>query len=492
MNSKKTDSTGENPHHSRRWKILAFLALAQLMVVLDATIVNIALPSAQSDLGFGDADRQWIITAYALAFGSLLLLGGRLADYFGRKRTLIAGLLGFAGASAVGGLAPGFEVLVGARALQGMFGALLAPSALSTLTNTFTIPSERAKAFGVYGALAGGGGAIGLLLGGVLTEYLDWRWTMFVNVAFAIPAAIGLITLLVNDSRQGEMRVDIPGAVAASSGLFAIVFGFSRAESDGWTAAVTLSSLAIGVGLLALFVLIERRSAMPLLPARVVADRNRAGSYLAVGVAGASMFGVFLFLTYYLQQTLGMSPVETGLAFLPMIAFLMVGSISSSTRLMPRFGPRPLVPTGMVLAAAGMVWLTGVEVDSSYAGAVLPGLALVGAGFGLVIAPSMASATLGVAASDSGVASAMVNTSQQVGGSVGTALLSTISASAVTAFASGKVPSPELAAQAAVHGYTTAFWVSAAMLMAGAVVTAVTLRSGAPQTDDGHGLAMAH
>lgn len=476
----------------RKNKILAFLALAQLMVVLDATIVNIALPSAQADLGFGDADRQWVITAYALSFGSLLLLGGRLADYFGRKRTLIAGLTGFAAASAIGGLAPSFEVLVGARVLQGMFGALLAPSALSTLTTTFTGKSERARAFGVYGAIAGAGGAVGLLLGGLLTEYLDWRWTMFVNVAFAIPAAIGLASLLVNESPATKPRMDFPGAISASVGLFAIVFGFSRAESDGWTSVVTMLSLAVGTVLLVLFVLVERRSAAPLLPLRVLADRNRAGSYLAVGVAGASMFGVFLFLTYYLQQTQGMSPVETGLAFLPMIAFLMAGSVISSTRLMPRFGPRPLVPTGMILAATGMVLMTGVGVDSTYAGSVLPGLCFVGLGFGLVIAPSMASATLGVAASDSGVASAMVNTSQQVGGSIGTALLSTISASAVTSFVSGKVPGPELAAQAAVHGYTTAFWVSAGLLAVGAVITAATLESGAPQTEEGHGLAMAH
>lgn len=488
----ETNPPGGNLHHGRRWKILAFLALAQLMVVLDATIVNIALPSAQTDLGFGDDDRQWIITAYALAFGSLLLLGGRLADYFGRKRTLIAGLVGFAGASALGGLAPSFEVLVGARALQGMFGALLAPAALSTLTTTFIDPGERAKAFGIYGALAGGGGAIGLLLGGLLTEFLDWRWTMFVNVAFAIPAAIGLTVLLVNESRRGEVKMDVPGAVTASTGLFAIVFGFSRAEAEGWTAGVTLASFAAGVLLLGAFILIERRTAAPLLPMRVLGDRNRAGSFVAVGVAGAAMFGVFLFLTYYLQQTLGMSPVETGFAFLPMIVFLVAGSVTSSTRLMPKVGPKPVVPTGMVLAAGGMVWLTGVTVDSTYVSAVLPGICLVGAGFGLIIAPSMASATLGVAASDSGVASAMVNTSQQVGGSVGTALLSTISASAVTAFASGKLPGPELAAEAAVHGYTTAFWVSAAMLAAGAVITAITLRSGTPQAADSHNLAVAH
>jgi len=476
----------------RRWMILAFLGLAQLMVVLDATIVNIALPSAQADLGFADDSRQWIITAYALAFGSLLLLGGRLSDYFGRKRVLIAGLLGFAGASALGGIAPGFEVLVGARSLQGAFGALLAPAALSTLTTTFTVPAERARAFGVYGAIAGGGGAVGLLLGGVLTEFLDWRWCMFVNVAFAVPAAFGLHGLLDRDRADRGVRMDIPGAVAATAGLFGIVFGFSRAEAEGWSAAVTIGSLAAGVILLAVFFLVERRSAAPLLPPRVLADRNRVGSYLAVGVVGASMFGVFLFLTYYLQQTLEFAPVETGLAFLPMIAFLMAGSVGSSTRLMPRFGPRPLVPTGMLLSAGGMLWLTGVGVDSTYAGAVLPGLCLVGAGFGLVIAPSMASATLGVAPRDAGVASATVNTCQQVGGSVGTALLSTISASAVTAFASDKVPSTELMARAAVHGYTTAFWWSAGILAVGALVTAITLRSGVAKAEGEEALALAH
>ncbi len=471
----------QTPNDSRRWKILAFLALAQLMVVLDVTIVNIALPSAQSDLGFGDGDRQWIITAYALAFGSLLLLGGRISDFFGRRRALLIGLTGFAGASAIGGLAPGFEVLVGARALQGAFGALLAPAALSTLTTTFTVPAERAKAFAVYGAVAGGGGAVGLLLGGVLTEFLDWRWCMFVNIAFALPAGIGLAKLLANRIDRKEVSLDIPGALTASLGLFGIVFGFSRAEAEGWGAAATLISLAAGVALLTAFVLVERRAKAPLLPPRVVSERNRAGSYLAVAVAGASMFGVFLFLTYYLQRTMGFSPIRTGLAFLPMIAFLMVGSISSSTRLMPRFGPRPLIPSGLTLAAAGVLFLTGVGVDSSYVADVLPGICLVGLGFGLTIAPAMSSATLGVDPADAGVASAMVNTCQQVGGSVGTALLSTISASAVSAFASGKVPGPDLAAQAAVHGYTTAFWWSAAILALGAVVTALTLKSGVPR-----------
>ncbi|MGA7396050.1 MAG: MFS transporter [Solirubrobacterales bacterium] len=486
------DST--DPHHRRRWLILAFIGLAQLMVVLDATIVNIALPSAQQDLGFSDDSRQWIITAYALSFGSLLLIGGRVSDYFGRKRTMIAGLLGFAGSSAIGGLAPSFEVLVGARALQGAFGALLAPAALSLLTTTFTVPAERAKAFGVYGAIAGGGGAVGLLLGGVLTEYLNWRWNMYVNVLFAIPTAIGVGILLVNHVPNVRVRMDIPGALAASAGLFGLVFGFSQAESSGWDATSTLVSLVLGVALLIAFVLIERRVSNPMLPLRVLADRNRGGSYIAVGVAGASMFGAFLFLTYYLQQTLGFSPVKTGLAFLPMIAGLMFSAMSASTKLLPRFGPRPLVPTGMVVAAAGMILLSGVEVDSTYVANVLPGLILLGLGFGLIIAPSMASATLGVTPADSGVASAMANTSQQVGGSIGTAFLSTISASAVASFASGKAPTADLVAQASVHGYTTAFWWSAAILLAGAVATALLLKSGAPQIEPQTeaSLAMAH
>ena len=489
-----TSPENDNPHHAKRWLILAVLGLAQLMVVLDATIVNIGLPSAQADLGFSDESRQWVITAYALAFGSLLLVGGRVSDYFGRKRTLIAGLLGFAGASALGGAAPSFEVLVGARALQGAFGALLAPAALSLLTTTFTDAGERARAFGVYGAIAGGGGAVGLLLGGILTEYLTWRWNMYVNLFFAIPAAIGAALLLVNQLTDRKVRMDIPGAITASTGLFALVFGFSRAETDGWTAAVTLVSLALGVILLGIFILLERRVANPMLPLRVVTDRTRGGSYLAVGIVGASMFGVFLFLTYYLQQTLGFSPVTTGVAFLPMIAGLMISAMSASTKLLPRFGPRPIVPTGMVIAMSGMIFLTGVEVDSSYAANVLPGLLLLGFGFGLIIAPSMASATLGVRTSDSGVASAMVNTSQQVGGSIGTALLSTISASAMTTFASGKVPSPDLVAQASVHGYTTAFWWSAVILGVGAVATAALLRSGAPEVDPeaDDSLVMAH
>jgi EmrB/QacA subfamily drug resistance transporter len=472
-----------NPHHARRWAILVLLGIAQLMVVLDATIVNIALPSAQKALHFSDDDRQWIVTAYALAFGSLLLFGGRVGDLFGRKLTFVAGLIGFAVASALGGFADSFGVLVVARALQGAFGALLAPAALSLLTTTFTDPSERGRAFGIYGAIAGGGGAVGLLLGGVLTEYLSWRWCLYVNLLFAIPAAIGAVALLVNQTHAAKAQVDIPGTLTASGGLFALVYGFSNAETHGWGAPTTIAFLVAGVALLAAFVGIQRRTEHPLLPLRVVADRNRGGSYLAVGIVGAGMFGVFLFLTYYLQQTLGFSPVKTGLAFLPMIGVLMVTATTATTRLLPRTGPRPLLTLGMLLAAVGMVLMAQLGVDSSYAAHVLPGLLVSGAGLGLVMAPAMSTATLGVEATDAGVASATVNTMQQIGGSMGTALLSTLAASAASGYAAGKAPTAALAAHAAVHGYVTAFWWSAGIFAVGAIVCGLLLRGGAAQVE---------
>ena len=434
MQSPPALAPARSAHHERRWAILGVIGLAQLMVVLDATIVNIALPSAQEALGFSDELRQWVITAYALAFGSLLLLGGKIGDLVGRKRVFIVGLLGFAAASALGGAAQSFEMLVASRALQGAFGALLAPSALSLLTTTFTDPRERAKAFGVFGAIAGAGGAVGLLLGGVLTEYLSWRWCLYVNLAFAGVAAAGAARLLADAPRVGPRPVlDLPGTFAASVGLFLLVFGFSRAESDGWEAGITIASLVVSAIALLAFVQIQRRSAHPLLPLSIVRDRARGGAFAAVSISGAGMFAMFLFLTYYLQQSLGMSPLETGLAFLPMIAGLVTAAMTATAKLLPKVGPRPLITAGMVLAAAGMLVLTGLTVDSTYAGGVLPALIPIGLGMGLVIAPSMQTATLGVDPRNAGVASATVNTSQQVGGSIGTALLSTLAASAVTA-----------------------------------------------------------
>ncbi len=484
--------TQTNPHHARRWAILALLGIAQLMVVLDATIVNIALPSAQQALEFSNDSRQWIITAYALAFGSLLLLGGRIGDLFGRKRVFIAGLLGFAIASALGGAAQSFGVLVGARALQGLFGALLAPAALSLLTTTFTEPRERAKAFGIFGAIAGGGSAIGLLLGGVLTEYLSWRWCLYVNLLFAVPAAIVAYRLLVNVVPATRPRLDVPGTITASTGLFALVYGFSHAETTSWGDGVTVALLAAAGVLLTAFVVLQRRVEHPLLPLRIVLDRGRGGAYLAMGIAGAGMFGVFLFLTFYLQQTLGFSPIQSGLAFLPMSVAIIATATTATTRLVPRIGPKPLVITGMTMAAVAMAFFAQLHVDSTYTAHILPGLIVLGVGLGLVFSPAFSGATVGVEPTDAGVASAMVNTSQQVGGSIGTALLSTLAGSAVTSFVAERGASPDVAAAAAVHGYTTAFYWSAAIFAAGALVSALVFRGGVPKVAPGLEPAMAH
>jgi EmrB/QacA subfamily drug resistance transporter len=472
----------------RRWLILALIGIAQLMVVLDATVVNIALPSAQEALGFSDESRQWVVTAYALSFGSLLLVGGRLGDLFGRRRVFITGLAGFAGASALGGFAPGFGVLVGARALQGAFAALLAPATLSLLTTTFTIPEERNRAFSVFGVIGASGAAVGLILGGALTEYLDWRWTMFVNLLLAIPTAAAAVRLLPRDvAAATRPRIDLAGTLTASGGLFALVYGFANAETGGWGAPLTLAALAAATALLGAFVAIERRVEQPLLPLRVIADRSRGGGFLALAIVGAGMFGVFLFLTYYMQQTLGFSPLVSGLAFLPMLAMVMPAGTVGQTRLLPRFGPRPLVAAGMLLSGAALLLLTGVNVGSSYAAEVLPGLLVMGVGLGLIFAPAMDTATRGVAGADAGVASALVNTGQQVGGSIGTALLSTLAASAAGAYAGGP-------AAAAVHGYTTAFTWAAGLFAAGALAAWLLLPRVAPllEADPAAAPVLAH
>ncbi|MBE2316791.1 MFS transporter [Solirubrobacter sp. CPCC 204708] len=466
-----------DPHHSRRWLILGVIAIAQLMVVLDATIVNIALPSAQQDLGFSNDSRQWVVTAYALAFGSLLLLGGRIGDLFGRKWTFIGGLLGFSVASAVGGAADSFGLLVGARAAQGVFGAMLAPSALALLATTFTDPRERGKAFGIFGAIAGTGAAIGLLLGGILTEYLSWRWALYVNLLFALPAAVLAFRLITNQANPQRPRIDVPGTLLATSGLFALVYGFSNSETNSWGHPVTIIMLVAAVILLAGFFAVERRVAHPLLPLRVIADRTRGGAFAGIGIAGIAMFALFLFLTYYLQSTLGFSPIQTGLAFLPMSAAIIVTANVVSQRLLAKFGPRPHMVTGMLLGAAAMLVLTQLGTDSSYVTHVLPALVLMGVGMGNIFPPAFQSATYGVDRADTGVASAMVNTMQQVGGSIGTALLSSIFAGAVTSYANGHTPSPSLAETATVHGYTVAFWVAAGVFAAGAIIVGAIVPS---------------
>ncbi|WP_028802726.1 MFS transporter [Streptomyces sp. 142MFCol3.1] len=480
---------------SNRWKALAFIALAQLMVVLDATIVNIALPSAQQDLGISDGNRQWVITAYALAFGGLLLFGGRIADLWGRKRTFVTGLIGFAGASALGGAAQGEALLLGARALQGAFGALLAPAALSLLAVMFTDAKERAKAFGIYGAIAGGGGAVGLILGGFLTEYLNWRWTFYVNIPFAIVAAAGAY-FVIREPAGGRNRspLDIPGVVLSTLGLVSLVYGFTRAESEGWSDSVTVGLFVASAVLLAAFVLVESKVKAPLLPLRVVTERNRGGVYLSLGLAVIAMFGLFLFLTYYLQIVKGYSPVKTGFAFLPMIAGMITGSTQIGARLMTRVPARLLMGPGFLTAAVGMLLLTQLEIGSSYAGLLLPAQLLLGLGMGSAFMPAMSLATTGVEPRDAGVASAMVNTSQQVGGAIGTALLNTIAASATTSYVADHIggatskPQQQLVhLQGLVNGYTNAIWFAVGILVVAAAIALTFVNAGRPDISSAAG-----
>ncbi len=415
---------------ANRWIALVILSLAQLMVILDSTIVNIALPTAQHDLGFSADGRQWVVTGYALAFGSRLLLGGRLSDFFGRKRLFI---IGFAVASAVGGAGSGFEMLVIARAAQGAFAAMLAPGVLSMLSVTFADDGkERGRAFGIFGAISGAGGALGLLLGGVLTQDLSWRWCPYVNVIIAMVAFAGALVFLPDGGRPERTRLDIPGTVVAVLGLVGIVYGLGNAASKGWMDFWTLGPVIAGVVLVIVFVLIERRVSNPLLPLPVILDRDRGAAYLSGGISGIGSFAVFLFLTYYLQETLGFTPFQTGLAFLPLVGLVIAGAVFSGAVLLPGTGPRPLIPAGCLLAAAGMALLTGIGARSSYAGSVLQSLLIIGLGLGMIFGPGQNAATSRVQSDESGAASAMVNIAQQIGGSIGLAVFSSLSAAAIT------------------------------------------------------------
>jgi EmrB/QacA subfamily drug resistance transporter len=492
-----------DPHFARRWWILALLGVAQLMVVLDATIVNIALPHAQTALNFSNNDRQWIVTGYSLAFGSLLLLGGRIADLFGRKRVFIIGVIGFAAASAFGGAAQNFDMLLIARVVQGAFGALLAPATLSLLTTTFRIPAERTKAMGIYGGIAGAGASVGLLLGGVLTEYLDWRWVMYVNVLIAAIALAGGLTLLVHIATPERPKLDLIGTLLAGVGLFALVYGFSNASmssgSSGWTQPLTLGMLIGGAVLLAAFAYAETKVAHPLLPLRVILDRNRAGAYLAMFFASVGMFGVFLFLTYYLEETLQYSAVKTGLAFLPLTLVLVVVAGAGNAVLLTKVSPRILVPFGLLVAGAGLALLTNIGPVGNYAADILPTLLLVGAGLGLVFAPAFTLGTYGVEPSDAGVASATVNVAQQVGGSVGTALLNTIAATVAAGYVTShaaeitSAASKQLVvANSLLQSYHVVFWVAVGIYAGVAVLCGLLLRSGVAIPQEGSETVAVH
>ncbi|GHJ49115.1 MFS transporter [Catellatospora sp. TT07R-123] len=468
------------PVHPRRWLALAIIALAQLMVVLDATIVNIALPQMQVDLQITDAQRQWVLTAYTLTFGGLLLLGGRVADYWGRKRTFIVGAIGFALASALGGAAQDGTTLFAARGLQGVFGALLAPAGLALLTVLFTEAKERAKAFAVYGAIAGGGAAIGLLLGGVLTEYANWRWCLLVNIPIAIIAIAAALPVVPESRAHGNTRYDIPGAVTVTLGLIGVVYGLTKAAEPayGWESPVSLGFLGGGLLLLAMFVVIQLKSKHPLLPLRIVLDRNRGGAYLSGTLTGAGLMGAFFFLTFYFQGILGYTPIEAGLASLPISAGVFI-SAGAASQLMPRLGAKPLMVAGAVLAAGAMFFLTQIGLGTSYATHVLPGALVLGLGLGFTFVPLSSLALVGVPEHDAGAASATLNATQQVGGSLGAALLSTFALNASASYLTEHIadgPLPLVQANAAVHGYTVAFAWGGGLLVFSALVILLLIK----------------
>ena len=464
----------------RRWWALAVIALAQLMVVLDGTVVTIALPSAQRALHISNADRQWAITAYTLAFGGLLLLGGRIADYLGRKRIFLVGLVGFAAASALGGAARNGATLFGARAVQGLFAALLAPAALSLITVTFTEVKERSRAFAVYGAISGGGAAIGLILGGTLTEYASWRWCLYINVPIAIAAFIAGTILVTESKSGGGSSYDVPGAILGTAGLVALVYGFTEAAKTGvgWLSAQTIGFLVGAAILLVAFVLVELRSVSPLLPMRVVLDRNRGGSYLASLLSFAGLFAMFLFLSYYFQYNLGWSALKSGVAFLPFSGGIIVTS-GVVSGLLPRTGPKPLMLVGLAMTTVGLATFTTISDTSSWVTRVLPGELLMSVGFALVVVPLSSLALTGVDADDAGEASAVLNSTQQIGGSLGTALLNTLYASAVSSYVlAHHLVLSAFNPLAAIRGYHVAFWTGVGLLSAAFVAVLVLVNAG--------------
>jgi EmrB/QacA subfamily drug resistance transporter len=450
-----------------RWWVLAFIAGAQLMVVLDTTIMLIALPSAQHALGFSVAGRQWVITAYTITFGGLLLLGGRLSDLFSPKRAMTFGVIGFAAASALGGAAPDFGVLAGARALQGVFGALLAPAVLAVLTTTFTEDRERGRAFGIWAAIATAGGALGLILGGVLTQYLGWRWCLYVNVPIAAAVTLGVAVTVPARTHRSGVRLDLPGTILGCGGVAALVYGLGQAASAPWGSAGVVAPLAAAVIALAAFVTVQARSAYPLLPLRILANRNRGGAYLSISLAMMANYGAFLFLTYILQSTEHFSPLVAGLGFLPLTVINGLASTQVASILLARLPVRVIVVPGLLLGAVGAGLLTQLTPASSYAGLVLPAELLLGIGLGLSVMPLFATATREADPADVGATGAAANMAQQVGASVGTAVLNTIAATATAAYLAAHHGLASTVT-AVSHGYSVAsIWAAAALVLAG-------------------------
>jgi EmrB/QacA subfamily drug resistance transporter len=452
--------------------VLAVVAVAQFMVVLDATVVNVALPTIKVDVGFSEQSLSWILNAYTLMFGGFLLLGGRLADRLGRRRLFVAGIALFSGASLICGVSQSEGMLLVARGLQGLGGALVSPAALSIILTTFAEGSERNRALAVWGAIAGAGGAIGLLLGGVIVEALSWRWVFFINVPIGA-AVLALAPRVIPESRSESATrggYDAEGAISITLGTIALVFTLIKADGWGWTSGQTLAGFAVAAVLIAAFVEIERRHQNPLVPLRIFSNRSLAASDATMLVVAAALFGVFFFCTLYLQQVLGYSALRTGIAYLP-LSLTIIGASALASRLVDRFTPKPVLVAGLFVATAGFVLLTRISGHSDYASHVLPAMIVLGAGLGMSFVPITIAATSGVAAGDSGLASGLLNATQQVGGSLGLAILSSVSNTRVTSALHGGSSLPA----ALTHGFKGAFTVAAALCAVGVVVALALL-----------------
>jgi EmrB/QacA subfamily drug resistance transporter len=489
-----TEASGASPGGRHLGLALFVIATAQLMVVLDATITNIALPNIQTDLGVSDANLAWIVNSYALAFGGLLLLGGRAGDLFGRRRMFQAGITVFTLASLLGGLAPNEELLIAARILQGIGAALAAPSALALITTTFPEGKPRNTAMGVYAAMAGIGATVGLLLGGVLTDVLDWRWVFFVNIPIGLFVLVGTRALVEAERHRG--RLDVPGAITGTGGLIALVYGITRGGEHGWTDRLTLTTFVLAAALLVAFLFHQARAEHPMMPLRLFKDRNRAGSYATMLFIGAGMFATFYFLTLYMQLILGYSPVKTGFAYMP-ISIGMGVAATLSSKLVAHVAPRVIAGPGLLVAAVGMLWFSALTPSSSYAGHLMPAMLVTGLGLGTGFVPMTLGAVSGVAHQDTGIASALLNTAQQIGGALGLAVLSTISTSAADdklpkaasslnqGLATRDFPLVARAGEALTHGYAMAFVAAGAMFLAGSAVTAIAVNAKKQQHAEG-------
>jgi EmrB/QacA subfamily drug resistance transporter len=466
----------ENDHGHRHLGIaLAIISAAQLMIVLDASVVNIALPSIQADLGFSDANLSWVVTAYVLAFGGLMLLGGRLGDLLGRRRIFMVGIALFTLASFLGGIAQGEATLLIARALQGVGAAIASPTALALITTTFPAGPPRNRAMAVYAAMSGMGAAIGLIVGGSLTE-VSWRWTLFINIPIGILLLV-LVPRFLGESPRQHGQFDFAGAAVGTAGLVSLVYGLTHAASHEWTSPTTIITLALGIGLLLLFIAAESRTEHPLLPMRILADRTRAVSFVSMLIMGAAIFSMFFFISLFVQQVLGYSPLKAGIAFLPFTAGIIVAAQTASV-LASRVDPRWIAGVGALVSAVGMWGYTQLDVDSTYVADLLPWILVQSVGMGLVFVPLTLTAVSRVAREDSGVGSAVLNTMQQVGGALGLATLGTVAVQSAEnkaeelgqLAAAGSFDPQLIGAAAQTYGATQAFSVAALMILAGAAI----------------------